>query len=399
LLFLAAAIAGCASPRPADPTDGPWIDEGSRVVLVEGRGPTEEAARQAALSAATKAGSGTLVLNDVAVQGGRLVRNDTSTHRSAHVVASDVVESVRLPDGGHRVRLWAKIVGSQLKMRAVPAETASQSIDGAAAMLRIQAYLAYKAEGDRLLGEALDAYPLNAFQIRVEESRVSVDQNRQPMLTVRTRVQWRPLYLEALREASAHVAVATSECGMFLSAGLYRDDLWHPAPPRDRTGKPRVMTGACGEYADLLVEARTGKDSSGRVFGYAWGDPVRLGTLNRKLHAPLGVEIVFERGDATPAHRVCDSFPLKALITYRNSVAESGYERLGSQVRPFIHASRNWWINWSFSISNVERLGGLERITARVVAACEAPSGGQGTARTTTSGQRRSANWAERSSL
>jgi hypothetical protein len=381
LLCLAVFLPGCASPGPRDPANGGWYAEGSRVVLVEGHGSTEDAAKQAALSAAVGTGTGTLVLNDVAVQGDRVVRNETSTHRSGYVVASEVVESVQLPDGGHRVRLWAKVVGSRLKLRAVPAETASQAINGAEAMTRVRAYLDYKAEGDRLLEIALQAYPLNAFQVTVEESRVTVDEHRQPMLHVRTRVQWRPLYIEAIRDAAAHVAASTSDCGVFLSARLYREDIWHPPPPRDQTGKPRVMAGACGEFADLLIEARAGENASRRIFGYALGDPVRLGTLNRKLGSPLSVEIAFEGSDGTARHRSCESFPIQSLTTFRNSVATSDQHRFGSQQRPFIHSSRNWWINWPFSISNVERLGRVERITARVVTACETPDGGAGRSR------------------
>jgi hypothetical protein len=375
-LFVATVLGGCASTRPADPTDGRWIAEGSRVVLVQGKGPTEEAARQAALSAAAKAGSGTLVLNDVAVQGDRVVRNDTSTHRSAYVVASEVVESARLPDGGHRVSLWAKIVGSHLKLRAVPADTVYQNIDGAEAMVRVHAYLAYKAEGDALLDAALQAYPMHAFQVTVEESRISVDEQRQPMLHVRTRVQWRPLYVEALRDAAAHVSASTSDCHILRAMRLYRDDFRHPPVPRDRTGKPRAVTGPCGEYADLLVEARAGKDASRRVFGYAWGDPVRLGTLNRKLGTPLSVEITLEDGDGFARHRICEAFAIRNLTSFRDPIADSKYNRFGSQVRPFIHSSANWWIEWPLSIGSVERFSRIERISARVVAACDRVDGG-----------------------
>lgn len=347
------------------------VDNSSRIVLVEGEGPTVDKAREAAIKTAIDKVYGSLVLSDQAVSNGKVVRNDVSMHRSAYVSETEIVETTQPGPKKYRVKLWAKVTGSHLYSRSIPVPAGSQALDGAVVAQQLKAVLAFKEEGDRVLNKAMEAYPLNAFQVSVENGTVNLDEQRNSQIRIRIRVEWRPLYVDAMREAANLLAVDKSHCNLLTAAFLSQGGDYDRHVPIDRTGKAMPVTGMCGEFADLIVVRSESGKMLPQVYGYTFADAPRMSLLSKKLSAPIRLQLSLESENGRDADTFCESVAHHPLINLHN-VVYGRYDRQGQQsfFRPQIRQDESWLVEWPLNITNLDKFRKIKRITAKVVAAC-----------------------------
>ena len=236
---------------------------------------------------------------------------------------------------------------------------------------QLKAVLAFKEEGDRMLLKAMEAYPANAFQVTVENGTVNLDAQRNSQLRIKIRVEWRPLYVEAIQEAAKVLAVDKSHCNLLTTAFMQQGNDWDRYAPVDRHGRPLPVTGLCGEYADLTVIKRENGKMLPQVYGYSFGDARRMAMLSKKFSAPLNLQLSLESESGKEADTFCEGVSSHPLINVRGEIYRR-YERQNHEFmnRPEIRQSEVWWVEWPLNITNLEKFKKIKRITARVVAHC-----------------------------
>lgn len=343
----------------------------SRTVLVEGEGASVEKARESAIRNAIDKVAGSLVLSDQAISHGKVIRNDVSMHRSAYVTETELIDTSRSGPNQYRVKLWAKVTGSQLFARSIPVPAGSQALDGTAIAEQLKAALAFKEEGDRMLKKAIEAYPVNAFQVTVDNGAVALDEHRNSLLRIRIRVEWRPLYVDALREAVNVLANDRSQCNVLTAALMQPQNEWDRPAPVDRNGKPLAVTGLCGEYADLVIVRRESGKMLPQVYGYSLGDVPRTSMVVKKFSAPLKLQLSLEAENGRGADVFCESVSHHPLIDARaGAYGRHELHYQDSLVRIEIRQQESWVLEWPLKITNLEKFKKIQRITAKVVASC-----------------------------
>lgn len=342
----------------------------AQVVLAHGEGPTVEHAKEAALKSAIDQTVGVLVLSDQTVSDGKALRNETSTHRSAYVSEIDIVESVKLGAGKHRVTLWAKVTRSNLAYRSIKPAENGRAVDTAAAVDQLKALLAYKEDGDRVLRSTLSNYPSNAFSVTLENTSLEVDANRQSHLKLLLRIEWRPLYVEALREAAELLSVDRSHCNRLTAELMLRGVDWNSPGPRDRQGNPLPVTGLCGEYGNLLLIRREKGKTLDQVYGYSFDDVPRLSLLEKTFGQPLWLRLELESAEGRAAESFCQAVDEHPLFV----MGSTGYRRhpqTGALLpRLEIHASEPWRVEWPLQVLNLDKFRRVKRLSARLVNQC-----------------------------
>ncbi len=370
-LLFCLLLSGCASSPPGPEAQLREADRSPYVVLVEGEGATEEKAREAAIRNAIDKVAGSLVLTDQKVSNGKVIRNDVSTHRSAYVSETEIVETSQPSPKKYRVKLWAKVTGSALFSRSIPIPAGSQALDGTAVAEQLKAVLAFKQEGDRMLQRTIEAYPLNAFKVTVENGAVNLDEQRKTQLRIKLRVEWHRLYVDALREASNTLAIDRSECNLLTAALFQQGNDWNSPVPVDRQGKPLAVTGLCGEFADLTIIRRESGSMLPRVYGYSFGDVTRLSLLSKRLSAPMNLQLSLESEGGRQADVFCETMNSYPLINFR-SAFHYQHEKYNNRAleRPEIRELDPWIVDWPLVINDLDKFKKIKRITAKVVAHC-----------------------------
>lgn len=370
-LMFCGVFQGCAAPSGGLDAKIGDVDKHSRTVLVEGEGPTVDKAREAAIKNAIDKVAGSLVLSDQSVSNGKLIRNEVSTHRSAYVTETELVETTQAGPKRYRIQLWAKVTASQLFSRSIPIPAGSQALDGTAVAEQLKAALAFREEGDRMLQKAIEAYPVNAFQVTVDHGSVALDEHRDSQLNIRIRVEWRPLFLDALHEAASMLAVDRSHCNLLTASLLQPQNEWDRTPPADRYGKRLPVTGLCGEYADLSIIRREPGKTLPQVYGYSFGDVPRLSMVGKKLSAPLHLQLSLESENGRDADRFCESIGNHPLVSIRAGIWAHRFRQDDDALtRAELRQHEAWALNWPLKIINLEKFRRIKRIAAKVVAKC-----------------------------
>ncbi len=371
IVTLCLALLGCAS-SPSDPDDQfRNADKTSRFVLAEGEGATVEKARESAIRNAIDKVAGSLVLSDQAISGGKVIRNDVSTHRAAYVTDTEIVETTQPGSNRYRVKLWAKVNGSQLYSRAIPIPAGTKALDGTAIAEQLKAALAFKEEGDRLLKKAMEVYPIHAFQVIVENAAIALDEYRNSSLRIRMRVEWRPLYTEALREAVNVLANDRSQCNLLTAALMQPQNEWDRQAPVDKYGNPLPVTGLCGAYADLVIVRREPGKLLPQVYGYSLGDLPRISMIGKKLSAPLSLQLSLVSENGRDADVFCESISNHPLIDARMGIyGRRDRPHPDSVGRIEIRQHETWMLEWPLIITNLDKFKKIKRIAAKIVASC-----------------------------
>jgi len=195
-----------------------WMNRDNRKVLyveVTAEGADLEQARQSAFRMAVERAVGVIVNSETEVRDRRLSRDEIITY------ASGVVHDFRLVDQiqqGNRtwVKMQVWVSHSTLMNRLLNTSRDSGMIEGGRISEQIDSFRHSRESGDRLLTTVLNDYPGRAFDIRLGNTRVTVDNSRATFLQVPFVMGWNKDYISSLQEAVRTINQRT-DCGGWLS--------------------------------------------------------------------------------------------------------------------------------------------------------------------------------------
>lgn len=193
-----------------------WLHEGSEKILyVEavGEGNTLDQARQQGFRLAVEHAVGTVIASETEVRGAHIARDEIITYASGYV---DRFEIVKQQQVGNRVqvqmKLWVK--HNKLANRLLNKSETHGSIEGGRISAQLNSLQHERRSGDRLLNTVLADYPKRAFDIKLDNTRVFFDANRNGQLEVAFYLSWNKLYLDSIAEAVTAIN-QRPDCGRF----------------------------------------------------------------------------------------------------------------------------------------------------------------------------------------
>ena len=193
-----------------------WLHEGSEKILyveVVGEGNTLDQARQQGFRLAVEHAVGTVIASETEVRGAHIARDEIITYASGYV---DRFEIVKQQQVGNRVqvqmKLWVK--HNKLANRLLNKSETHGSIEGGRISAQLNSLQHERRSGDRLLNTVLADYPKRAFDIKLDNTRVFFDANRNGQLEVAFYLSWNKLYLDSIAEAVTAIN-QRPDCGRF----------------------------------------------------------------------------------------------------------------------------------------------------------------------------------------
>lgn len=221
--YLAAAIAAAVFSSHAGPIQAqssvaamlkpsPWsigitliqwaMKDRERVLYIEvtAEGSDLDDARRRAFRMAVERAVGTVISAETESQNSRLARDEIITYASGYVKDYQLVETNPLADRTQvRMKIW--VSPNKLANRLLNKSQADGIIEGGKIGQQIESLQYERATGDRLLLSVLADYPGRAFDVRVLPTKVTMDQNRSPVLHVFVDLSWNDKYLDSLGTA------------------------------------------------------------------------------------------------------------------------------------------------------------------------------------------------------
>ena len=180
-----------------------WAMQDREKVLyieVTAEGSDLDDARRRAFRMAVERAVGTVISAETETQNSRLARDEIITYASGYVKDYQLVETNVLDDRTQvRMKIW--VSPNKLANRLLNQSRADGAIEGGKIGQQIESLQYERATGDRLLLSVLRDYPARAFDVRVLPTRVTMDQNRNPVLHVSVNLSWNQLYLDSLGTA------------------------------------------------------------------------------------------------------------------------------------------------------------------------------------------------------
>ena len=236
-----------------------WAMKDQEKVLyieVTAEGTDLDDARRRAFRMAVERAVGTVISAESESQKSRLARDEIITYASGYVKDYQLVETNALDD---RVQVKMKVWVSPNKLanRLLNQSRADGAVEGGKISQQIESLQYERATGDRLLLSVLQDYPFRAFVVRVLPTRVTMDQNRNPVLHVNIDLAWNQKYLDSLGTAVKSINqkqgcdrwIKPLECDratVHIRAGsgqAWMDDqtAWHLFLRETITSKPQIL--------------------------------------------------------------------------------------------------------------------------------------------------------------
>lgn len=188
LLTLLLALAATAAHASSEP------------ITVQGRGATQEAARQQAYRLAVEQVAGTVILSETQAQNSKMARDEIITYASGYVDRSEVLETAQ--GSGWvwvNMRVWVK--RTAVAGRLLHQQDPGQPIDGQRLASQIATHQHQAQTGDQLIRAIMNDYPARAFDVRSDPVRIVLDGARTAHLAVQVHTRWSQTYMQALDEA------------------------------------------------------------------------------------------------------------------------------------------------------------------------------------------------------
>jgi len=193
-----------------------WITSDSEKVLyveVVGEGPSLNEARLQGYRLAVEHAVGTLVASETEVRNSRVARDEIITYASGYVDRFEIVNQQQLDNRIQlKMKIWVK--PSKLANRLLNESKTAGQVDGGRISTQIQTLVHERSSGDNLLKTVLADYPRRAFDIKLDNTRVFFDANRNGQLEVAFYLSWNKLYLDSVAEAITAIN-QRPDCGRF----------------------------------------------------------------------------------------------------------------------------------------------------------------------------------------
>ena len=180
-------------------TVGSWILQGNKklyYIEVEGRGATQQEARENGFRLAVEQAIGTVIASETEVRQGRVSRDEIISYAAGHV---DHFEIVNTTGNSVKMRVWvARSVMSERLL--IKSETDGQ-IAGERASVAVGSINYANTQGDRMTATVLRDWPKRSFDVRLDTSTVTQDAWRRATLNIPVVIKLNDTYADSVFEA------------------------------------------------------------------------------------------------------------------------------------------------------------------------------------------------------
>jgi len=171
----------------------------SDYIRTTGEGSSFEQAKQNAFNEAVQIKVGTLVLSEREHMNNKTITDEVIVHSAGFVDDFKLIGTVN-NNGRYRVTVDVLVSESKLTNQILSIGKSSGYVDGGRIGAQYQTYLEQKRTGDRVLNNLLRDYPSKAYAIKQAPYNVTIDRNRNALLTVPFELTWNYEFIRALNE-------------------------------------------------------------------------------------------------------------------------------------------------------------------------------------------------------
>lgn len=172
----------------------------SETLRVVGLGATPAEARADAFRKAIETYLGTVIVSNFEVVGGAATRNEILAYSAGYVDSYTVVNQSVL-SGKVQIVVDVVVSSSRLQNRILSSSSGVTPVPGPGAIAQVDTWTQTKVAGDRLVSTVFSNWPEYAFNVRIHNQSIRVDEYRTPYLQVNYRLEWNQNWLSAFKEA------------------------------------------------------------------------------------------------------------------------------------------------------------------------------------------------------
>lgn len=179
-------------------------------VRVEGIGVNKDAALDDAFKNAVRKATGVVIQSQREVENDRLVDNSILAYSSGFIESFDIVKESST-GGKYTVEITASVASSKIAERVLDRQINRTYVNDQVQQLyaRASTVVNQRESGDVFMSSLIQDYPKNSFIVKVGNPQITVDQNRQAIMSLPFDIKWSRRYLVALEETLKYVSSDT----------------------------------------------------------------------------------------------------------------------------------------------------------------------------------------------
>ena len=172
----------------------------NKYIRVVGEGSTVEQAKENAFRTAVQQRAGAIVLSERQASNDKLTKDNISLFSAGYVDDFKIID-INQNGSNIRITLDVLVADSKLFNQVLNTGQTNQGINGDRAGTALSTFLDQKQKGDKMLDAVLSTYPQNAFIIEQKPYVLSVDSNRNEIITIPYSLKWNYDYIVSMKEA------------------------------------------------------------------------------------------------------------------------------------------------------------------------------------------------------
>jgi hypothetical protein len=184
-------------------TAGQWIFSGSEktyYIEVSGVGASIEESKLNGFRLAVEQAVGSVIASETEVVNTRIKRDEIISYASGYVTKFEVVKQYS-DNNLYKTDMKVWIKRSIIANRLLHESKVAGDLEGAKASVSLSTVQYERNQGDRLVGAVLNDFYRRAMNIELKPAQVTLDNNRNGILTIPFRLSWNRDYLNSLFEA------------------------------------------------------------------------------------------------------------------------------------------------------------------------------------------------------
>lgn len=172
----------------------------NKYIRVVGEGSTVEQAKENAFRTAVQQRAGAIVLSERQASNDKLTKDNISLFSAGYV---DDFKIIDINQNGSNIRITLEVLVADSKLfnQVLNTGQTNQGINGDQAGTALSTFLDQKQKSDKMLDAVLSTYPQNAFIIEQKPYVLSVDSNRNAIITIPYSLKWNYDYIVSMKEA------------------------------------------------------------------------------------------------------------------------------------------------------------------------------------------------------
>lgn len=200
VIVLALVLSACAST--STPTKEPSVSNG--YVRVLGTGKTPEEARLNGFQLAVEIAVGAIVVTEKQATSDVLVRDQILKHSAGYIDDFKVIDSSRT-SFGHTVTMDVKVKSSQIANVILTTGDKKNQLDSSRIYAQYNSYTKERDDAEKLINNLLDGFPRRAFDSKIKSTKITIDKNRDMVLSISVDFTWNNAWVNSLSENLARV--------------------------------------------------------------------------------------------------------------------------------------------------------------------------------------------------